>query len=159
SLFYSLYRDQQASVVQTQIERRATAGRHWDKGVEAEAAAHLARAEGQEAEATRLFALAAEQWDRALAMLDAADEGLVPEITRRRAEVRQELDALAARHQARIRTEQFFQDRDRALLHEVSLAAEDEAANKQHLRRLVPAALARLGLPLDRPPAEFLAAF
>src|SRR5262249_35545544 len=88
AVFYALYKDQQATGIRRQLERRRQVDDLWVQGQQAEAAGQLAAAQ--------------ECWDQALASLEA-DEGAVSDDVRRqiqqcRDRVRQQLRDETARH-------------------------------------------------------------
>jgi eukaryotic-like serine/threonine-protein kinase len=150
SLFYALYKDQQATALdlqaaalRQQLERRQRTDLLWRLGQEAEAAGRLADAK--------------EQWGRALAILDA-EPGEADDLRRQIAECRDRvlrlLDDETERRQRRDRAQKFLDGRDDVLFHALSLTDADRAADAAAVCRAAPAALALLGLKADTPPAE-----
>jgi hypothetical protein len=139
---YVRYKDQQATALAQQLERR-----HRLDDL---------RAEGEKAEDAGQLTAAKESWDRALATLDAdpgaATEGLRHQIEERRDRVVRRLEDLAARQDLRDRINRFEEDRNDVLFHELSFSERDRGADRAAIRRAAPAALARFGLTADDRP-------
>jgi tetratricopeptide (TPR) repeat protein len=153
--FYGLYKDQKAASLQAALDRR-------DKIDQFRSQAEQAEREGRLGDAK-------EDWDRALATLDAdpgaPQDELRREIVERLEAVNQRLREQQAEAERQIARQKvlegvarFGKARNTVLFHEVNFTEPDAPANRALLCREAPAALAHLGLRVGTEAADVRAA-
>jgi tetratricopeptide (TPR) repeat protein len=151
AVFYGLYqkqraanREQQALVLQQQLDQGRRFDGHWARGQEAERAGDFTTAKGH--------------YDSALAILDAypdlAAEGLRRTIKEHSDQAGRRLEENVARQKLRKRLEEFEEQRDEVLVHEISATPSSRDTDREAIRRAAPAALARFGIAADDEPAS-----
>jgi tetratricopeptide (TPR) repeat protein len=128
------------------------------QGKEKEAAARVALARGQYAEAAKYFNRAKEAYQGALAVIDApfeaADAERRREIAARRERVQRLHEEQTVRAEVPPRAVRFLKDRREVLFHDLNLLWRDPAARRDKVRQLAQKALARWGVTAQQSPAE-----
>jgi tetratricopeptide (TPR) repeat protein len=158
TVFYGLYERQKALALGSQINRRQKIDRLWGEGNKAEADGQLALDRGEEEAAGQQFAAAAEKWEEARGVLnlepEAGDESLLRQVEDGRARVQGYLEKRAAKQQLLVKSKEFFDARDEILPQAADPFFGDRTIASERMCRQAAAALRRLGLERDTPPAQ-----
>jgi tetratricopeptide (TPR) repeat protein/tRNA A-37 threonylcarbamoyl transferase component Bud32 len=157
-LFYGRYAKQQAAAQRLDFDRKMRFDTAWHEGKEAETAGLLALERGQQDEAERQFSVASDRLGRALELIDPRDEELRDSVEKQREKVQQHIAEQEARRSVQNKARAFLAAHREVLFHQIHPSGRDEQSSREQVLRLAPAALARLGIKVERPPANIVRA-
>jgi tetratricopeptide (TPR) repeat protein len=159
-LFYVRYKDQELRAAEKKLHAKSEVERLLGQSEQAAKQGMDALKRKRYPEALDSLDEADRLLGNALATLDAdpdADEGKRAQITARRQALKPDRDEGHRQVEKAARAERLRQDRHEVHLHEISPTGREQADNREHVRALAPAALARfLNVPFSGDPLEAL---